>query len=178
MDDELAVAAGLMFFVVPHALAALSLRGRPWLLKVAGIVGLALAATSVMSPISMIMALPVLVVPSVFYLTRTPKSHRGHFRQRIPTIALAVVSVALMLGAVWVLVFLTKDPRCTLLVRRDGEVVRVDQQPCDPSNSGSLGPEVIEWSGASDTIALHESALALALSAVVMTLCALSAARS
>lgn len=167
LEQQLAVAAGLMVLILPHAIAAMGYRGRPWLLKVAGGVALALVLSSFISFATLILAVPLLLVPGVVYLLSSKKTS---LRSRVPTPLVLVFAVAGAVGAVASL-FLTEDPRCTVVIRRGGELVYEEPARCDPSHSGRLGPEVVGWSGASDTYALHETSLSLLLSLATIGMC-------
>ncbi len=167
LEQQLSIAAGLMVLILPHAIAATGYRGRPWLLKVAGAVALALAMSSFISFATLILAVPLLLIPAIVYLL---SSKRSSLRPRVPTPVILILAVAGALAAV-ASMFLTKDPRCTILVRRGDDLVYEEPARCDPSHSGRLGPQVVGWSGASDTYALHESSLSLLLSVTTLAMC-------
>ena len=166
IESQLAVVAAIGLVVLPHVIGLLT-RRRRWLYKVAGAVGIVLTLGSAIDPILLVIAVPVWLIPSIAYLlaSREPEG-----TPRVPLVALVLGSIALTVGAVLSL-FLTDDPRCTIVTEQDGKAVYEAQHPCNPSDSGRLGLDVIEWSGTDDTFALHESILSLVLTGGVVVLC-------
>lgn len=171
LELQLGVAAPILLLLLPHIVAFLG-RTRRWLLPVAGSLGIVVTILSLAGFTLIFFTVPLLLVPSIVYLMRGAGAPRS-----IPSTASLVVALALLSVAAAGVLFLTEDPRCTILVRRGGELVYEVPDTCDPSSSGRLGPEIIEWSATSDTIALHESALSLLLSGAAIALCARSRAK-
>jgi hypothetical protein len=139
----------------------------------AGALGLALTVAAAIDFFLIVVAVPLWLVPSIAYLVTSRSSVET---PRVAVTGLVVGSLVLTIGSV-LSFFLTHDPRCTLLVRSEGRIVYQEQHPCDPSNSGRLGTEVIAWQGSDDTIAWHESTLSLLLSAGVIALALTSGTR-
>ena len=164
IEQQLAMAAAVVLLTLPHSLAWLG-RSRRWLLSVAGSLGIVLTVVSVLGFSLIFFTIPLVLVPSIVYLMRG--SGDG---SRAGTAGLTAAVIALAIGASAAF-FLTEDPRCSITVRRDGKLVQETPSPCDPYNSGRLGPEVVEWSGTSDAIAWHESLLSLGLSGLALALC-------
>ena len=166
VEAQLAVAAAAALVILPHVIGLLT-TGRRWLYKVAGAVGIALTLGATIDPILLVVAVPVWLIPSIAYLLA---SRETEGTSRVPPGALVLGSIVLTAGAV-VSLFITQEPRCTMLIRHNGNEVYVGQHPCYPSSSGVLGPEVVQWSGSSDTYAWHESLLSLLCSGGVVALC-------
>jgi hypothetical protein len=171
-EQQLAFAAAMLLLCFPHLLAYLARRDRPWLLRVGGSAGILLTLASVMGFSLIFVTIPLVFIPSVIYLMRG----RSSAQPVIGTAGLFVIVALLTLAAVGAF-FLTEDPRCSILVRRDGGLVYTEPAVCDPNNSGRLGGNVVGWSGSSDTIALHESLSSLALTGSAIALCLLTPAR-
>ncbi len=167
VEQQLALAAAVGLGALPHVVAAIGRRRNRRLLAVAGSLGVLLTLASALSVVLLVVTIPLLLVPSVFFFVA---SFDGA-RPRLPTAVLMLASLALATGAA-ASFFLTEDPRCTRLIRRDGGEAYENATPCDSSASGLLGGREIGWSGTSDTVALHESSLSLTLSAAVVALCA------
>ena len=168
LEQQLAVAAGVLLFVLPHLIAVGGFRGRPSLLRVAGFVGILLTCLSFLGHSTILVTIPFVLIPSVVYLVLGQR--KPDERPRVGALWLTLASILLVSGAGWSL-FLTEDPRCTILVRRAGQLVYEEPATCDPTNSGVLGPPVVEWSGTSDTIAWHEALLSVLLSGATLTMC-------
>lgn len=165
IEQQLALAAAVVLLTLPHLIAWFG-RRRRWLLQVAGSLGIALTVVSVLGFSLIFFTIPLLGIPSVVYLVRgssAPAPEVGLGGLTTAVIALAIGSAAAF--------FLTEDPRCSITIRRDGELVQQSPATCDPYNTGRLGPEVVQWSGSSDTIAWHESLISLALSGTAIGLC-------
>lgn len=169
LESLLAVAAALLLLTLPHTIAWLGRRAR-WLLRVAGILGITITLLSVVGFTVIIITIPLVGIPSVIYLKRGASAPDRP--ARVAGLTMAVIALAIGATASF---FLTEDPRCSITVRQDGELVHSTPPTCDvsgsSSSSGTLGPEVVEWSGTSDTIAWHESLLSLALSGISIALC-------
>jgi len=165
-EQQLALAAAILLLSFPHLVAYLSRRHRPWLLRVGGSTGILLTLVSVMGFSLIFVTIPLVLIPSVIYLVRG----RSPVQPVTGTTGLFGIVSLLTLAAVGAF-FLTEDPRCSILVRRDGGVVHTEPAVCDPNNSGRLGGNVVGWSGSSDTIALHESLSSLALTGTAIALC-------
>lgn len=173
IEQQLSLAAAILLFALPHLVALLGYRGRPALFKVAGAIGIALTIAAGVSFFLMILSVPLLLIPSIVYLSR---STRIGGATRISTKRLVGVALLLVVAAVGVL-FLTRDPRCTIIIERQGEAVYDEPARCDPNGTATLGPRVTEWSGSSDAIAWHESLISLLLSGSVVVLCLWGAGR-
>lgn len=166
LEQQLALAAALTVLVLPHVIAWLGRRERPWLLTVAGGLGVLLTLVSIMGFTLILFTIPFLLVPSVVYLMRGKPSASPP-----PGAAVLFLFTALLCALAVGSLFLTEDPRCSIVVRREGKLVHEKPRTCDPYNSGRLGADIVSWSGSSDTIALHESLLSLALSGAVIVVC-------
>ncbi|HEY7874486.1 MAG TPA: hypothetical protein VIG64_05115, partial [Actinomycetota bacterium] len=162
LEQQAAVVAVVTLALLPHLIALLA-RRRPRLLKAAGTVGIGLTLASIWMAFfymafALIFIAPLLwLLPSIFYLVASRKAG-GEARLSMPVLVLGMLP--LIVGASLSLL-LTDDPRCTLVVRRGGDLVHQQQDPCYPSSSGRLGVDVVSWSGTDDAIALHESLLSL-----------------
>lgn len=164
-EHQLAIAAALLLFALPHVIAWLG-RGYPHLLTVAGAFGILLTVMSVMGHSLIFFTLPFVLIPSVFYLAR------GLSRRPPAAIVARSITVVTVLGfGAAAAFFLTQDPRCSTSVRRNGEIVHTQPKTCDAGTSGRTGGTVIGRSATSDTIALHESLLSLSLSSLAVAWC-------
>ena len=174
VDQQLALAAVLFLLALPHVLARLAYRDRPWLFQIAGGLGIVLTLVSVLGFSIIFVTIPLVLIPSILYLARHPSSAHP----AIGTGPLFGIVVVLCLGAVGAF-FLTQDPRCSITMRRDGRLVRTEPPVCNAASSGTetVGAEVVERSASSDSVALHESLLSLALSGTALALCVHARAR-
>ncbi len=173
LEQQLAVVAALSLLALPHAIAVLGYRGRPALLKVAGVVALLLGVVTLPTITLAFVGIPLLLLPAFFYLVASRDSGPGG---RLPTPVLALVAGLCALGAAAAF-FLTDDPRCSVTVGEAGGATSLEEQACDATgSSGRLGVREIAWSGTSDVIAFHESLPSLALSLGAVALCAWAAA--
>ncbi len=176
IEIQLAVVAGVAIFFMPHTLAALARNERPSLYLPAGLIGILLTVASMMSPVLLILTVPLVLVPSGVYLARTRFTPR-------PTVSEALtapVLVAIAIASVWSLFLRGDDYRCYYRAKlRDGTEVYREVQGSSSSfgSSGqlSLGPPrknvVLEESGCSSDVTTYvESGLSLSLHAFLLLL--------
>lgn len=164
VEQQLAAVAVATLAALPHVVAFLGFRGRPWLLKAAGVICIAFTLVSGISFFLLAAAIPLFLIPGVVYLV---VKRPALYEQGISTGFILVLAIIFGVAAAGSFL-LTQDPRCTIEVRRAGEVVYETPQQCDAFSTGRLGPEVISWSGSSDSIAWHESLLSMMLSGALI----------
>ncbi|HEV2755765.1 MAG TPA: hypothetical protein VG318_08320 [Actinomycetota bacterium] len=172
LEQQLAVLAALALLALPHVIAILGYRGKPWLLKVAGVVALALGVAATATFTLGFLGIPLLLLPAFFYFVASSGGGEGG---RVPTLLLALVATICAGGAVLSLA-LTDDERCYGEVV-DGRTLTYAPEGCfagDLQVSGDpiLRPQGVEWSTVTDAIVFHESLPSLALSAAAIAFCA------
>jgi hypothetical protein len=171
LEEQLAVVAALAVLALPHVIAVLGYRGRPWLLKVAGVVALTLGLAAAMTGTLGLLGIPLLVVPSLFYFVA---SARASGRGRVPTVVLALVA-ALCAGGAVVSLFGTAEEGCAVRIDRGGASTFVS---CDLVGDARISGDPvlfhageIETSTIGDAVVFHESLPSLGLSAVAVAFC-------
>ncbi|MGI8775550.1 MAG: hypothetical protein ACR2KQ_11195 [Actinomycetota bacterium] len=115
-EQQLGVAAAVIAFALPHVVAAIARRRNRRFFTLAGLMAVLLTLTSVISPFTMILSIPLFLIPGAVYLD---KGLRATDEGPAPTGALTGICLVLTFGAIGAF-FLTQDPRCTILVERDG----------------------------------------------------------
>ena len=163
---DLALAA---VYAVPAVLALVGLRGRPSLLAAGGVLGIALAFTA-FSGVAL-----VLVVPSALYLVGYGKAPGTGAKFRIPPLLVLLLTLALGVGALFVL-FAHNDPICWAVRNTAAGKVYVELPASEfqtqsgfAVSSNQLPPGTNESGCSSDTIRFPEAlaSFGLALAAVV-----------
>ena len=173
LEERLAVMAAVALVALPHVIAGLGWRGRPWLLKVAGVVALTLWLASTVDETLRLAGIPILLVPAVVYFA---VSARKDGRGRVPTPLLALAAALCAAGAA-VSLFVTSDLTCYAEAGQGG-VLTYGGDDCyvgsSPFVSGDpvLNPDNrIEAAPVTERIVFHESLPSLGLSAAAVTFC-------
>lgn len=169
LENQLAVVAALALLALPHLIAVLGYRGRPALLRVAGVVALLLGIATLVPVTTAIVGIPLLLVPSFFYFVASRGAGESG---RVPTAVLAVVAgVCALAGAA--AFFITEDPRCEATRRDPGGGVSVSRFACGPDEGTAvLGVADLSYSSTSDVVTFRESLPSLALSLGALAFCA------
>lgn len=160
IEQQLALTAAIVVFLLPHILAFMARYERPTLLLPAGLMGVLLTVVSSISVI-VLFAIPTVLIPSILYLV---KWGIGWHRPIPAKVGHLLLMIPASIVAVFVL-FATEDPRCHAAVERAGKRVYVPLQ----EDAASL-PNRLEVSCTSDAIALHESGASLTLSGLIIAL--------
>ncbi|HYI45187.1 MAG TPA: hypothetical protein VE174_06980 [Actinomycetota bacterium] len=171
LEIQVAFVSGVGLFFMPHTLAAIARRGRPSLYPAAGTIGILLTLASALSPVLLIMTLPLVLIPSCVYLART------RFKPHATGILATPLLVLIAIASVWSLLFLsTNDGRCYYYVKfRNGtEIYRRFH-----GDSGEVGSMELpyrrraveeETSCSSDVTTAVESSLSLGLHGLMLVL--------
>lgn len=169
LEQQLAVLAALALLALPHVIAVLGYRGRPALLRVAGVVALLLGIATLLPVTTALVGIPLLLVPSFFYFVASRGAGRS---RRVPTAVLAAVAgVCALAGAA--AFFATEDPRCEMTRKAPGGGVSVSQVLCAPDDGMAvLGVDDVSYSFTSDVVTFRESLASLALSLGALAFCA------
>jgi hypothetical protein len=172
LEIQLNFIAGIAIFFMPHTLAALARRGRPSLYLAAGLIGVILTVASVLSPVLLILTLPLVLIPSCVYLLRTKLSTKP----RAPELITNLLMLLLAIASVWALLFMsTNDTRCYYRARfKDGHEIYREFHGSSAEGSVAIRyrPRAIEEESgcSSDVTTVAESTISLMLHGTMLLL--------